>query len=192
MLNSRSLEFIHLAWLKHYPHQTAALHISIPPGAWQPPLTLCFSEFDSFVLFCAKLSEKAMAPHSSTPAWKIPWTEKPGGLQSMGSWRVRYDWVTSLSLFTFMHWRRQWQPPPVFLPGGLHRVGHDWNDLAAAAVLSCFRHVQLCDPMDCSPPGSSVHGILQARTLEWVSVCSSRDQTHVSYISCIGKWVLYH
>ena len=50
-----------------------------------------------------------MAPHSSTLAWKIPWTEEPGGLQSMGSLRVRHDWATSLSLFTFMHWRRKWQ-----------------------------------------------------------------------------------
>ena len=62
-------------------------------------------------------SEKAMAPHSSTPAWKIPWMEEPGRLQSMGSLRVGHDWVTSLSLFTFMHWRREWQPTPVFLPG---------------------------------------------------------------------------
>ena len=55
--------------------------------------------------------------HSSTLAWKIPRTEEPGGLQSMGSQRVGHDWVTSLSLFTFMHWRRKWQPTPVFLPG---------------------------------------------------------------------------
>ena len=45
--------------------------------------------------------EKAMAPHSSTLAWKIPWMEEPGRLRSMGSLRVRHDWVTSLSLFTF-------------------------------------------------------------------------------------------
>ena len=57
-------------------------------------------------------SKKAMAPHSSTLAWKIPWTEEPGRLQSMGSRRVRHDWVTSVSLFTFMHWRRKWQPTP--------------------------------------------------------------------------------
>ena len=67
------------------------------------------------------LTEKAMAPHSSTFTWKIPWTEEPGGLQSMRSWmrsrRVCYDWATSLSLFTFLHWRRKWQPTPVFLPG---------------------------------------------------------------------------
>ena len=58
-----------------------------------------------------------MAPHSNTPAWKIPWTEEPGGLQSMESLRVGHDSVTSLSLFTFMHWRRKWQPNPVFLLG---------------------------------------------------------------------------
>ena len=61
--------------------------------------------------------EKAMAPHSSTLAWKIPWREEPGRLQSMGLLGVRHDWATSLSLFTFMHWRKKWQPTPVFLPG---------------------------------------------------------------------------
>ena len=64
----------------------------------------------------------------------------------MGSLRVRHNWVASLSPFTFMHWRRKWQPIPVILlwkiprtrkPGGLpsmgsHRVGQDWSDLAAA------------------------------------------------------------
>ena len=62
------------------------------------------------------LVEKEMANHSSTLAWNIPWTEEPGRLQSMGSLRVRHHWATSLSLFTFMHWRRKWQPTPVFLP----------------------------------------------------------------------------
>ena len=52
-----------------------------------------------------------MATHSSTLAWKIPWTEEPGRLQSMRLLRVRH------SLFTSMHWRRKWQPTPVFLPG---------------------------------------------------------------------------
>ena len=61
--------------------------------------------------------EKARAPHSSTLAWKIPWMEEPGRLWSMGSLRVRHNWATSLSLLTFMHWRRKWQPTPVFLPG---------------------------------------------------------------------------
>ena len=84
--------------------------------------------------------ENAMAPHSSTLAWKIPWTEKPGRLRSMGLLGVGHDWATSLSL----HWRRKWQPTPVFLPGesqgrglpsmGSHGVGHNWSNLAAAAA----------------------------------------------------------
>ena len=61
--------------------------------------------------------EKEMATHSSILAWKIPWTEEPGRLQSVGSLRVRHDWVTLLSLFTSMHWRRKWQPTLVLLPG---------------------------------------------------------------------------
>ena len=65
-----------------------------------------------FYLVSIRCSEKATATHSSTLAWKIPWTEEPGRLQSTGS-----QSRTSLSLFTFMHWRRKWQPTPVFLPG---------------------------------------------------------------------------
>ena len=67
-----------------------------------------------------------MAPHSSTLAWKIPWTEEPGGPQSMGSLRVGQDSATSLSLFTLMHWRRKWQPTPVFLPGESQGRGAWW------------------------------------------------------------------
>ena len=93
--------------------------------------------------------EKAMAPHSSILAWKLAWMEEPGGLHSMGSLRVGYDWATSLSLFTFMHWRRKWQPTPVFLPGesqgwgnldglpslGSHTVRHYWSDLAVSSMI---------------------------------------------------------
>ena len=74
--------------------------------------------------------EKAMAPHSSTLAWKIPWAEEPGRLQSMGSLRVRHDWTTSLSLFTLMHWRRKWQPTPVFLPG----ESQGWGSLVGCCL----------------------------------------------------------
>ena len=92
-----------------------------------------------------------MATHSSTLAWQIPWTEEPGRLQSMGSLGVRHNWATSLSLFTFMHWRRKWQPTPVFLPGEsqgrrsivgcrlwgrteLDTIRHDWSNAAAPAA----------------------------------------------------------
>ena len=77
-------------------------------------------QLSQLLTFCCCLVsqlEKAMAPLSSTLAWKIPWAEEPGRLQSMGSRRVGHNRVTSLSLFTFMHWRRKWQPTPVFLPG---------------------------------------------------------------------------
>ena len=56
----------------------------------------------------------------------------------------------------------------------------------------------LCNPMDYSPPGFCVHGISQARILEWVAISSSRasscprDQNCIFYASCIGRWVLYH
>ena len=87
-----------------------------------------------------------MVPHSSTLAWKIPWTEEPGRLQSMESLRVGHDWATSLPLFTscigkemathsnILAWRIPGTEEPSGLPSmGLHRVGHDWSDLAAAA-----------------------------------------------------------
>ena len=61
--------------------------------------------------------EKEIATHSRDLAWRIPGTEEPCGLLYKGSHRVGHDWATSLSLFTFMHWRRKWQPTPVFLPG---------------------------------------------------------------------------
>ena len=61
--------------------------------------------------------EEEMATYTSIIAWRIPWREEPGRLQSMGLQRVGHGGATSLSLFTFMHWRRKWQPTPVFLPG---------------------------------------------------------------------------
>ena len=84
---------------------------------WWDLFTLLFSQVVSSKQFLDNQVEKAMAPHSGTLAWRVPWTEEPDGLQPMGSWRVGHDWATSLSLFTFMHWRRKWQPTPVFLPG---------------------------------------------------------------------------
>ena len=120
-----------------------------------------FTHSDTIMDDSSVQAEKATAPHCSTLAWKVPCTEEPGGLQSMGSLRVGPDWVTSLSLFTFMHWRRKWQPsvlawriPGTGEPGGLpsmgsHRVGHDWSDLAAAAAASV---------QECSLPMYLPHG----------------------------------
>ena len=99
--------------------------------------------------------EKAMAPHSSTLAWKIPWMEEPGRLQSMGSLRVRHVWATSLSLFTFMDWRRKWQPTPMFLPGesqgrgslvGCRLWGHTKSDMTEVTQHGLASSVCGCKP----------------------------------------------
>ena len=109
------------------------LHVCFKINMWQTNWSLL-----------GAVSEKAMAPHSSTLAWKIPWTEEPGRRQSMGSHRVRHDWANLISLFSFMHWRRKWQPTPVFLLGESQGRGSlvgfrlwgctEWSDLAAAAA----------------------------------------------------------
>ena len=92
--------------------------------------------------------EKEMATHSSILAWRIPWMEELGGLQSTGSLRVRHNCATSLSLFTFMHWRRKWQPTPVFLPGESQGQRSWW---------------------------ASIYGVTQSQTrLKWLSSSSSR------------------
>ena len=90
-----------------------------------------------------------MATPFSILAWKIPWEEELGGLQSMGSQRVGRDRATSLSLFLFMRWRRKWQPTPVFLTGKFHGqrslVGPSpwgWKELDTTeqlSVLACMR-----------------------------------------------------
>ena len=108
-----------------------------------------------------------MAPHSSTLAWKIPWTEETGGLQSMGWRRVGHDWATSLSFFTFMHCRRKWQPTPVFLPGESQGGGTWW---------------------------ATVYGVAQSRTrLKRLSSSSSIDPDHWFLFKwhCFESFFLY-
>ena len=106
-------------------------------------------------------SEKALAPHASTLAWKIPWTEEPGRLQSMGSLKD----ATERLHFHFSLWRRKWRRkwqlekemavhasvlawriPGTGEPGGLpstgsHKVGHDWSNLAAVAAANIIFNI---------------------------------------------------
>ena len=87
------------------------MFFAVYPSCW-------FYQLLSPIFHClVSFLEKAMATHLSTLAWKIPWMEEPGRLQSLKLLRVGHNWVTSLSLFALMHWRRKWQPTPVFLPG---------------------------------------------------------------------------
>ena len=101
----------------HVHHVGDAIQPSHPLSSPSSPAFNLSQHQDLFQLVSSLHPEKAVAPYSSTLAWRIPWTEEPGRLQSMGSLKVGHDWVTSLSLFTFMHWRRKWQPTPVCLPG---------------------------------------------------------------------------
>ena len=151
-----------------------------------------------------------MAPHSSTLAWKIPRMEEPGKLQSMGLLGVGHDWATSLSLFTFMHWSRKWQPTPAFLPEesqgwgslvGCRLWGHTESDTtegaAAAPKIQSLKMIatefyweyHLCEGSYC--PGREAHGskswILEELTYpshaEFVVVLlvkNTHTQTHFS------------
>ena len=120
-------------------------------------------------------SEKAMAPHSSTLAWKTPWTEEPGRLQSMGSLRVEHDWATSLSLFTSMHWRRKWQPTPVFLPGESQGQG----SLVGCLLWGRTYYLMCCSPYisPLLPLGWTGQISLQSKGLSRV-FCNTTVQRH--------------
>ena len=145
-----------------------------------------------------------MAPHSSTLAWKIPWTGEPAGLQSMGSLRVGHDWATSLSHFHFHALEKEtathssvlaWRIPGAGESGGLtsmgsHRVGHDWSDLAAAAgVLSDFERRLVM-------PESGNHCLFwpypvvnTIRAWNWIEDCSETKTSFSKTVNCI-TWVM--
>ena len=112
-------KFVNIIWWKYLDQKIAYLVI--------------LSMWTTHSCNCILIWLKAMAPRSSTLAWKIPWMEEPGGLQSMGSLRVGHDWATSLSVFTFMHWRRKWQHTPVFLPG----ESQGWRSLVGCRLWGC-------------------------------------------------------
>ena len=134
-------------------------------------------------------SEKPMEPHSSTLAWKIPWMEEPGRLQSMGSLRVGHDWATSLSLFTFHVLEKEmathscvlaWRMPGTGEPGGLpsmgsHRVGHDWSDLAAAAQYSCLEN-----SLDRRGWWVTIHRVTKSPT-EWLTLSLRFNYLQLNY-----------
>ena len=154
---------------------------------------LCLSFRNWYILgiLTSSAPEKAMAPHSSTLAWKIPWTEEPRGLQSMGSLRVGHDWATSFSLSCIGD--RNGNPLQCSClenprDGGVwwaavYGVAQNWTwlkQLSSSSIL-CLSYqfssvaplcLTLCDPMNRSTPGLPVHHQLPKFT-----------QTHVHWVS---------
>ena len=106
--------------------------------------------------------EKAMAPHSSTLAWKIPWMEEPGGLQSMGSLRVGHDWATSLSLSC---------------------IGEgNGNPLQC----SCLEN-----PWDRGAWWAAIYGVAQSWTrLKWLSSSSSSNIEYCTHWKLFYSWCI--
>ena len=145
-----------------------------------------------------------MAIHSSILAWRIPWTEEPGRLQPMGLQRVGHDWACSKVNSPNFQMRKlkprvpsliKWVQGQYLLFWGLN-----WNNrcrmlhiLYSMYIYCCCLITKscliLCDPMDCSPPGSFIYGIFQARILEWIAIPFSRGSSQPrdwTQFSCIA------
>ena len=143
--------------------------------------------------------EKEMETHSSILAWKILWTEEPGRLQSMGMQRVRHDWATNTSTsneswtvkkaelwrtdaFELCCWRRLLRVLWIGRRSNQSVLKESENEVTQSCPT-------LCDPMDCSLSGSSIHGIFQARVLEWIVISFSRGSSQSrnrTWVSCIA------
>ena len=138
--------------------------------------------------------------------WKIPWTEEPGGLQSIGSLRVGHNWATSLSLSCIGEGNGNplqyscLENPGTGEPGGLpsmrsHRVGHDWSDLAAAAVIGSNGQTQiLADyiwPKDTKIHKSYISVNFSPKVFPWGRYKDKAHQQSKSACYCImkGMWL---
>ena len=119
----------------------------IQTSSFSPNSSLSPKHSDNAIFYCfptpyATVWRRQWQPTPVLLPGKFHGSEEPGGLQSLGSGRVGHNWVTSLSLFTFMHWRKKWQPTPVFLPGesqgqqslvGCHLCGRTESDTTEAS-----------------------------------------------------------
>ena len=115
-----------------------------------------------------------MVTHSSILPWRIPWTEEPGRLQSMQSPQVRHDggtkhstWVLCIIIQSEEIWYHCISSLSYFI---LIFFMYLYICIKGSESVSCQQCLTLCNPMDCSPPGSSIHGILQARIQESVDI----------------------
>ena len=120
-----------------------------------------------------------MATHSSILAWRILWTDE-ALLLILGKKKF-WQWMSCVRCILMGRDRQEWM--------------HNLCMCGCSVTQSC---PTLCNPMDCSLPGSTVHGIFQASILEWGAISYSRasswlrDQTQVSCISFTGRWIIYY
>ena len=163
------------------PLQYSCLESPMDGGAWWATVhgvTKSRTRLSDFPFtFHFHALEKEMATHSSVLAWKIPGMGEPGGLPSMGSHRVRHDWSDLAACFLYC------DKLPSYPNFDFELFCTRIVTAATAHFCSQLRDIlkvlvtQSCptpsDPMDCSPPGSPIHGILQARVLEWVTIAFS-------------------
>ena len=145
-----------------------------------------------------------MATHSSVLAWRIPGMGEPGGLPPMGLHRVGHDCTHTKQTKARGHKKSS--------GGDRYAYYLDFGSVIMGICLClnssvyihcvCTKSLQscptLCDPMNFNPPGSSIHGILQARILEWIAMpssrgsCRPRNRTYIPWVFCIGRRVLSH
>ena len=132
--------------------------------------------------------EKEMATHSSVLAWRIPGMGEPARLPSMGSHRVRHDWsdLAAAAVPSIVPWVHLWKRAKDLnrrlskkvkeqvYENKLNTISHSVHACVWAQLLQLCP--PLCNPKDCSLPGSSVHGDLQARILEWAAMPSSKGK----------------
>ena len=110
-----------------------------------------------------------MATHSSTLAWKIPWTEEPFA-----------------ATLTVINWKSEARQPKTTTVAWKNAdVDSQRRKLNRFLKVKSLSRVRLCDPMDCSLPGFSIHGISQSRVLEWVAISFSPTQElNLSFPNC--------
>ena len=123
-----------------------------------------------------------MVAHCNILAWRIPWTKEPGRRQSMGSQRVKHDWKwlsTSTDAY-FQYLAKLVKQLHILKKSKFPERSAHLSFVFQQFVKLVLSHwvatlsLTLCDLLDCRPPDSSVHGISQARILEWVAISFSR------------------
>ena len=181
--------------------ETGEFSINMCSGLISPPMSSSSSDRSILHTHHSRVCVCVCVCVCGVPWWALPWgpcrscslSGQPYALACFGM-ASSWNQATSPQRSTHLHWFPH--SPRIHA----HFYYHIWFlDFTCVCVhLSAQSCPALSDPVDYSPPGSSVHGILQARILQWVAISSSRgssqprDRTHLSCVSCIGRKILNH